>query len=196
MTNPKIALWQAVFRTIDESGYTLDNLAWLLLDLFANDRTRNLAPMKVGLFSNEFLKDQNLADVAKFMEPFQEWNRELSSRRDPAAHRIPLSVPPAIIDAETKDKYQRVSKEYSNAINDAFESASNWEVAEPKFEKAHALHERLETIGKFVPLFVHHPDTGAMKIYPTVPQDIGQLVRVTRGIFEITKARLSPMKSG
>jgi hypothetical protein len=73
---------------------TLDNLAWLLFDLRAGDATRKFPPIKIGLFSNEFLKEENLADVAKFMEPFKGWNRELSSRRDPAAHRIPLSVPP------------------------------------------------------------------------------------------------------
>jgi hypothetical protein len=27
MTNPKIASWQAVFRTIDESGYTIRNMS-------------------------------------------------------------------------------------------------------------------------------------------------------------------------
>jgi len=53
------------------------------------------------------------------MEPFKEWNRELSTRRDPAAHRIPLSVPPAFIDADTKDEYQRVSEDYATAVNDA-----------------------------------------------------------------------------
>jgi len=173
---------------------TLDNLAWLLLDLFASDKTRNLPPVKISLFGNEYLKDGNLADIAKFIKPYEDWNGELSGKRDPAAHRIPLSVIPAIIDSETKDEYQRTMEEYNNMIGDAFRDSANWEIAEPKFEKAHALHEKLESIGKFAPLFVHHPDEGAMKIYPTVPQNIGQLVRITRGIFEITRVRLSNMK--
>jgi hypothetical protein len=166
---------------------TLDNLAWLVLYLFASDKTRNLAPMKIGLFSGDFLKDIKLSRVAKFMNPFQAWNRELSSRRDPAAHRIPLSVPPAFIDDETEDDYLRVSEEYTKAVNDAFEHAANWEEAAPRFEKADVLNDRLQRIGKFMPVFVHHPNEGMMKIYPTVPEDIGQLVRIARGIFNIVK---------
>ncbi len=166
---------------------TLDNLAWLVLDLLAGDETRKLAPVKIGLFSNDFLKDGNLRDVAKFMEPFQAWNKELSGRRDPAAHRIPLSVPPAFIDDESKDEYQRVSEEYSTAINDAFKHTENWEEAAPKFEKVDMLNEKLQRVGKFLPVFVHHPDEGMMKIYPTVPEDIGQLVRIARGIFNLVR---------
>jgi hypothetical protein len=166
---------------------TLDNLAWLVRDLFAEEETRELPPMKVGLFSNDFLKDKNLSEVVKLMEPFHSWNRELSSRRDPAAHRIPLSVPPAFIDDETKDEYYRVSEEYTNAVNDAFKYTRNWEEAAPKFEKADVLNEKLQRIGKFLPVFVHHPSEGMMNIYPTVPEDIGNLVKVARGIFEIVR---------
>jgi hypothetical protein len=155
----------------------LDNLAWLLIDLFAEHRTRNLPPIKIGLFSNDWLNDGNLKDFVEFIKPFQNWNKDLSTRRDPSAHRIPLSVVPAIIDTETKDEYERAIHDYNEAISDAFANAGDWEVAEPKFEKAHALHERMESIGKFVPLFVHHPDMGAMKIYPTVPQDTGNSLR-------------------
>jgi hypothetical protein len=166
---------------------TLDNLAWLLFDLFAGDATRKLPPIKIGLFNSEFLKDQNLAHVAEFMEPFKEWNRELSTRRDPATHRIPLSVPPAFIDADTKDEYQRVSEDYATAVNDAFKHPADWEVAAPKFERVDALNDKLQRIGKFLPVFVHHPDEGMMKIYPAVPEDIGQLVRIARCIFDIVK---------
>jgi hypothetical protein len=170
---------------------TLDNLAWLLIDLFAEERTRELPSIKIGLFSNDLLNDGGLKDFLKFTEPFQIWNKELSTRRDPSAHRIPLSVVPAIIDAETKPEYERAVHDYNEAISDAFDNSGDWEVAEPKFEKAHALHERIETIGKFIPLFVHHPDRGAMKIYPTVPQDIGQLIRIARGIFGLVRTKLS-----
>lgn len=166
---------------------TLDNLARLVRDLFADKEIRELPPAKIGLFSNDFLKDKNLGKVAKLMEPFQAWNRDLSGRRDPAAHRIPLSVPPAFIDDETKDEYHQVSEEYTNAVNDAFKHTGNWEEAAPKFEIADVLNERLQRIGKFLPVFVHHPNEGMMRIYPTVPEDIGQLVRIARGIFEIVR---------
>src|SRR6185437_2035947 len=50
---------------------TLDNLASLVPDLFAAEKTRELPPAKVGLFSKGFLKDRNLSDVAAFLEPFR-----------------------------------------------------------------------------------------------------------------------------
>lgn len=166
---------------------TLDNLAWLVRDLFADKETRELPAAKIGLFNKHFLKDRNLGEVARLIEPFRAWNSELSGRRDPAAHRIPLSVPPAFIDEETKDEYHRVSEEYSNAVNDAFQHSENWDVAAPKFEMVDVLNETLQRIGKFRPVFVHHPDEGIMTIYPTVPEDIGKLVKITRGIFEIIR---------
>lgn len=80
-----------------------------------------------------------------------------------------------------------MSEEYTNAVNDAFMHAGNWEEAAPKFERADVLNEKLQRIGKFLPVFVHHPNEGMVRIYPTVPEDIGQLVRIARGIFDIVR---------
>ena len=131
-----------------------------------------------------------MQDVAEFTKGFAEWNRDLSSRRDPAAHRIPLSIPPAIIDAETRVEYERLSAEYSKASNDALKTPGHGKDAIMKFETAAALYDKLQRVGKFFPVFVHHPDEGPMKIYPTVPQDIGQLIKIARGIFEITITKI------
>jgi hypothetical protein len=168
----------------------LDNLAWLVVDLLAGDEARKLPPMKIGLFGGDFLEDEKLGEVAKLVEPFRVWNKELAARRDPAAHRIPLSVPPAFIDDKTKEEYRSVSQEYTKAVDDAFAASGDWEKAAPKFEKVDILNEKLQRIGKFVPVFVHHPSEGLMKISPTVPEDIGQLVKIARGVFD--QVRKSP----
>src|SRR6266446_915961 len=78
----------------------LDNLAWCLLHEVASDQIRNLDPVKVGLFSPALMNDSNLISLKVRLEEFSTWHRELKCRRDPAAHRIPLSVPPAILNPE------------------------------------------------------------------------------------------------
>lgn len=169
----------------------LDNLAWFLLEMFGQERTRKLSPIKISLFGKEFQKDKNLDDVAHFMATFVQWSTELRGRRDPAAHRIPLSVPPAIIDEETREEFERASAAYSAAFNDAIQSAGRGIDSTQKFENADARFAELEVIGKFVPVFVHHPAEGPIKIYPTVPQDVGQLVKIVRGLFTLARAKMA-----
>ena len=165
---------------------TLYNFAWSLIDLFGTERARKLQPMKVNLFGNDFLKMDILPDLAEFMGKFSEWNKELSNRRDPAAHRIPLSVPPAIIDQKTREEFDQASREYSEAFSEATKKALQ-PGALARFEQVEVLYDKLQRIGKFWPVFVHHPQMGTMPIYPTVPQDIGQLVRITRGISDMIR---------
>jgi hypothetical protein len=167
----------------------LDNFAWVLVDLFGDEKTRRLRPIQISLFGEKFLKDRNLVKVAEFVRRFSDWNSELKGRRDPAAHQIPLSVPPALIDEETRPEFERVHAAYVEAFNGLGKDDGSNKDLLSKFERVDALFGRLERIGKFVPLFVHHPDEGAIKVYPTVPADVGQLVRIGRGLIEIIKAR-------
>jgi hypothetical protein len=170
---------------------TLDNFAWCLRALFGHEETRRLPPAQVHLFNKKFLKDTNFNEVALLVDAFQEWNSELKERRDPAAHRIPLSVPPAILDALAQQQYAEISAEHAQLLNaTAAAVRANPEGALAYFEKLDLLHDRLQRLGTFVPLFVHHPDERPMKIYPTVPQDIGELVKVTRGLMSIIIGKL------
>ena len=80
----------------------LDNYAWCLLHQTTTDKTRKLAPTKVGLFSKEFTADANLVDLRPKLCGFSAWHTELKGRRDPAAHRIPLSVPPCLLNQKRR----------------------------------------------------------------------------------------------
>lgn len=40
--------------------------------------------------------------------------------------------------------------------------------------------EQMEKTGTFVPMIVHDPDVGGNSIYPTVPEDVGNLVLFCR----------------
>ena len=170
---------------------TLDNFAWCLVSLFGEERTRQLPPMKIDLFGNDFLKDANLREVAEFMNGFAEWNKNLKTRRDPAAHRIPLTVPPAVLDEAEQIEYARLSAEHAEASNAAARAVGEGADSSVLFEKATLLYDRIQRLGTFAPLFLHNPDEGVMNIYPLVPQDIGQLVKIVRGLANIISSKLA-----
>jgi len=129
------------------------------------------------------------------MTAFTDWNKEIASRRDPAAHRIPLTVPPAIIDDESRGEYEKLSAKYNKASADALRSTGVEKDALKKFEAAENIFEKLQRVGKFVPVFVHHPNEGLINVYPTVPQDIGQLVRIARGLLKIITENATTTKT-
>jgi hypothetical protein len=131
---------------------TLDNLAWCLAYLFGDEKTRRLPPVKVHLFGAEFLKDANLGDVAAFMGSFSDWNDELRKRRDPAAHRIPLSIPPAALDKAAQEQYREIYAEYRTAFDVAVKAVRRVADASSYFEKADLLHDRLQQVGRFWPV--------------------------------------------
>jgi hypothetical protein len=151
---------------IDIRG-TLDNWAWCLRHELATEATKALHETKIGLFSKAFLADDNLQKLKAVLDPFNKWHRDMKERRDPAAHRIPLSVPPAALNAAEVEFY----REIEGQIGDAFRVG--------QYERVKELRARQARIGTFVAAFAHHPDDGAMWIYPTVPQDIGNLVKIT-----------------
>ena len=47
---------------------------------------------------------------------YRDWHRELKARRDPAAHRIPLTVPPAIFAPDQFDQYETLEGEIQEAV--------------------------------------------------------------------------------
>ena len=60
------------------------------------------------------------------------------------------------------------------------------------FKEANEIHDRLQTIGGFLPVFHHHPNEGGFDVYPTVPNDVGKLVLVCRGVLPVIERTLYP----
>jgi hypothetical protein len=101
----------------------LDNLAWLLAfelqlkpDLDEeNGRHRHF----VALFGKEFLdalqnRNSHLADQLRRGD---DWNREMRSLRDPAAHRIPHYIPPGVQTSATAERREVLEKEAAAAAD-------------------------------------------------------------------------------
>jgi hypothetical protein len=162
---------------------TLDNLAWCILDLFGSKSAPPLSPAHVHLFGRDFQRAVGDDGLAEFLNSFAKWNSDLKTRRDPAAHRIPLSVPPAILDEEATKRFNIVYAEHSAALRAAFSISHPPEEFESLTKKVDVLYDRLQRIGHFEPVFLHHPSEGTLRIYPTVPTDVGVLVRVARGLI-------------
>ena len=148
----------------------LDNYAWCLLHEITTDKARELAPMKVGLFSKDFMDDANLANLKPKLSGFSAWHTDLKKRRDPVAHRIPLYVPPAFLNPAEQERYAALEREIYVAKTE---------------QCRNVLNAQQRKIGTFVPCFVHHPDEGGMEIYPTVPQDIANLIKIAKLVHTI-----------
>lgn len=169
----------------------LDNLAWCLAGEFGSVDAEKLNPTSVYLFGKEFLKDKSLAEFAGFLNSFADWSRDLKDRRDPSAHRIPLSVPPAILDKAAQEEYARLQAAHDETLNAAYAAHDDQEERLKLLQKAHEISDEQSRVGVFKPLFGHDPAVGHMPIYPTVPEDIGKIILICRGLFSRVTAKLA-----
>lgn len=172
----------------------LDNLAWTLRAVTPSPATAALRDVNMDLFGERFLGAIDNDNLRDELEPFRDWYTELKSRRDPAAHRIPLSVPPTILDEVALQEYADLDRQYGAAMAKALSAARHGLDKNPDqpldlksaeeigllFEETKAIHAKRQKIGKFPGFFAHHPDEVAMPIYPTVPEDVRNLVAIAR----------------
>jgi len=70
---------------------TLDNYAWYLHHERDIGKSAKLKNSKIGLFLTKFRKHLGLTSLKAVLDSNHAWNEGLSSRRDPSAHRMPLS---------------------------------------------------------------------------------------------------------
>ena len=92
----------------------LDNLAWILqfeLQLFPGVTEESGAKMNIHLFGEKFLnalKAQSVRHAAPVLS-LKSWGLDLATLRDPAAHRIPLYVPPGVISSQEQvEEFRRL----------------------------------------------------------------------------------------
>lgn len=163
----------------------MDNLALAVVHQAGTDASRALPPGQIGLFQKGVANDEGLAPLAASLQPYRAWNTELSERRDPAAHRIPLSVTPKFLDPPAQQEWLARRAEYEVAMQRALAILADQE-ADPNeaFRSVQEATERMENVGRFMPLFHHHYDAGQYQIYPTVPEDLAMMLKVSARVFE------------
>ena len=48
-------------------------------------------------------------------------------------------------------------------------------------------HKAAEKVGKFEPIFIHNPADGAVPLYPTLPDDLANLIKISHVVFEFLR---------
>lgn len=144
---------------------TMDNLCWAILHEIAPEEAIKTRFNNVGLFKCL----GNIPHVNLLNERIaihNDWEREFRSRRHPAAHRIPLSVPSQVLTQEEAGQW-------------SFEHGKLWaSLAEGYPDQVGAIIDRLTKIGTFIACFRHDLDEGVCPIYPTVPNDLGRMLTI------------------
>jgi hypothetical protein len=146
----------------------LDNLCWALLHEKAPEKT-TLRASRIGLFLPCVLEDERFVALNDVLKAHAAWNRDLKRRRDPAAHRIPLTIPRFMTSDEAQADRQLEDDHRRAAV------AGN-------FEEAGRVMEDRQSVGRFNAYFVHDPDEGLIPIYPTTPDDLGHTIEVFRAV--------------
>jgi hypothetical protein len=146
----------------------LDNYAWALLHATEGEKTLTRRPMSVGLFSDAIVRNAKLSSIADSLSRFKDWNNELRERRNPAAHRMPLTIPPAVLLPSEAAQL----RELSMGLNKAWE--------ELDFSKIDEITQKQASLGTFLPAFSHDPRLGMEYIYPTIPNDIGNMAIISQ----------------
>jgi hypothetical protein len=149
---------------------TIDNCAWCLLHERGSPEVRGLGQTAVGLFGKKFIGNACFANLRPAVERYRPWFEDLRRRRDPAAHRIPLSAPPSALDSKDAERYTALE----NEIGRAFERRD--------FAECDRLRDEQEKIGRLVPFFLHHPNEPRIPFYPTIPQDLGTLIQLCQAV--------------
>lgn len=152
---------------------TLDNFAWCIL--YEKCPTYlSMNKMEVGLFSKSLRPMLKKISAWEAIQEHAEWNKEVKERRDPVAHRIPLTIPPAILTPDEGRKTVNLQNEWCESLNSMRES--NFAEIEVETDQ---LTSRMDHLGRFVPFFMHHPDEAPIPIYPTLPNDMAHLVKLS-----------------
>ncbi|WP_312084682.1 hypothetical protein [Brevundimonas sp.] len=155
----------------------LDNLAYALVEKHGGMDALGLKPPHVDLFSARFQKSEAGAALADELAQFVPWVEELAERRNPAAHRIPLSVIPARLNDEEFAERQRLLNEMVAPLGEG----------PIDFDKKRAEHKmikgKIASLGTYLPQFAHDPNQGVTDIYPTVAEDVGTMVRIGRMVL-------------
>jgi hypothetical protein len=148
----------------------LDNLCWVLLHEHAPEKTKELKPHEVGLFQNCIVKDSRFLSLVQRFSTHKSWNGDVKGRRDPSAHRMPLTIPPQVLTPEEAVRYGALGQKYSEGMK------------ELNLDGANEALNAMEHIGSFAPYFLHDPDDGPIPIYPTLPNDVAHVIQVFNAV--------------
>lgn len=128
---------------------SLDNLAWAIAyhhSLWEPIDENNWKQRKnAQLMDREFLSaisSKGLGNLNHLLCSRKDWYREMRQFRDPAAHRIPITVPMAIYSESDIEEMQRLDAESANAIERGDR------------QEARAAFYKSNSLGRQMPIFI------------------------------------------
>ncbi len=126
----------------------LDNLAWTLQyewQLLPKVSEDVPSRKQCGLFARAFrmaLKSRS-SSLASLLEQQTDWARELADLRDPAAHRVPIYVPPAIMTSQDQvDEFRRIGAQASMPASERGDRSIS------------EIYQEAQAVGEFAPVMI------------------------------------------
>ena len=157
----------------------LDNFVLSILHEKETDAAAGLTPQQIYLFSPALGSLDAFRILHGELDGLRQWFRDAKTRRNPVAHRIPFYIGPAVLSNEDADLYRGLDTQFYDAIKNM------------DFQLADEIDQRKDELGRFAPYFIHHPGEGAISIYPTLPTDIANLIRIGRTVFALLKGEIT-----
>lgn len=152
----KLASQELSDLTINLQGFVfnvfgcLDNLAWVWVKEknVTNTKGQELKSSQIGLGENEkyeYVLKSLPDDLRNYLETerHKKWHKHLEDFRHALAHRIPLYVPPYVVNDEEAAKERELEGLRTTALK------------AHRFDEYERLSEEIEKIGKFVPWMTH-----------------------------------------
>ncbi len=137
-----------------------DNLAWVFVyenDLLGKSKEGKIPRNRIGLFNEETQKHLK-AELRDYLntDSMKSWYESYSkSYRDSLAHRIPLYVPPSVLNKTQEKEYQNI-EEQIQALG--FSEVSD-------IDKRNALRDTQQSLGKASHFFAHSLSEGSRPVY-------------------------------
>lgn len=103
---------------------SIDNGAWAVVHHYQLVPEPNESKYRhqriANLFAPEFLKKLGKKDqeLSTRLETLAGWGRHLAKVRDPAAHRIPLAIPPSVVDETAVAAIEEIDNELAEAAQE------------------------------------------------------------------------------
>ena len=179
--NESFQLERALNDIYIHSRGLLDNIAWAVYYHYQPDVAARLNPTKVDLFKLKILNANGLDWLVAIVEPFVDWQTDFKTRRDPVAHRIPLSVPPSIMTPNESEQRQSLHDAWIKAGQEvvlAMQAKAANDIIEGKQKEESDWYREFEALGTFYPYMSIDPNSSLVPLYPTVANDVGNTIEI------------------
>lgn len=155
----------------------LDNLAWIWVKEkdVKNSKGNDLSNFNIGLSEKKRCVWKSFPeDFQNYLNDLDQWFAHLEVFRHALAHRIPLYVPPYVVNEEEAFKVQELEELKLEAIrNENFGDYKN-------------LTEQLEGIGNFIPWMLHSfgEESPRVVFHPQILEDLNTIVGISEKFLE------------